>query len=65
MFEELQDLLNALRVQLFANGIKVVGLVLPKLDLSEGIWVLVTFKCTLGVLLKHIFNLLGPSNYGA
>lgn len=60
LLEELEDLLDALGVELLADGVQVVGLVLPELDLSEGIWMLVTLECALGVLLEDVFNLFGP-----
>ena len=60
MFEELEDLLDALGVELFADGVQVVGLVLPELDLSQGVGVLVSLEGALGVLLQHVFNLFCP-----
>jgi hypothetical protein len=62
LLEELKNLLDALRVELIANCIKVLGFVLPKLDLSQRIGVLVTLKGALWVLLKNIFNLFGPGD---
>lgn len=65
LLKELEDLLDALGVELLADGVEVVGLVLPELDLNEGIGVLVPLEGALGVLLKDILNLLGPGDYGA
>jgi len=62
LLEELEDLLYALRVKLVADGVEVLRFVLPEVDLSQGIGVLVTLKGALGVLLEHILDLLSPSN---
>lgn len=62
LLEELEDFLDALGVKLFTDGVQVVRLVLPELDLGEGIRMLVTLECALGVLFQDIFNLFGPGN---
>ena len=65
LLEEFKNLLNALRVELFADSIQVVGLVPPEVDLSEGIRVLVSLESRLRVLLENILNLLSPCDNGA
>jgi len=60
LLEELEDLLDALRVQLLANLVQVLGFALPEVELSHGAGVLVVFEGVLGVLLENILNLLLP-----
>jgi hypothetical protein len=65
LFEELEDLLDLLTSKLLADEVQVVRLVLPELKLSVRVWVLVTLQGTLRVLLKYVFDLFGPCDYGA
>ena len=65
LLKELEDLLDPLGAKLVADGVEVVGFVLPEVDLSEGVGVLVTLEGRLWVLLKYVLNLLSPGYYGA
>lgn len=60
LLEELEDLLDALGVELNADGVEVLGLVLPEVDLGGGEGVVTVLERVLGVLLKHVLNLLLP-----
>ena len=50
---------------MLADRVQVVGLGFPELYLSQGVWVVAVLECRLRVLLQHVINLLGQSNYGA
>jgi hypothetical protein len=60
LLEELEHLLNALRVQLLADLVQVLGLGFPEVELSQGVGMPVIFEGILGVLLEHILDLLLP-----
>jgi hypothetical protein len=64
LLKEFENLLDLLGVQLEANGVQVLTLVFPEFDLSQWIWVVSIFECTLWVLLENILDLLGPVNDG-
>jgi hypothetical protein len=65
LLEELEDLLDALRIQLLANLVQVLGLALPEVELSKRAGVLVVFESILGVLLKDVLDLLLPVDDGS
>ena len=65
MLKELKNLLDALRIELVTDGFQVLGLVLPEIDLNQGIWVVVVFEGILWVLLELSFDLLGPVHEGS
>lgn len=65
MLEELEDLLDALRVQLLANLVQVLGFALPEVELSQWAGVLVVFEGILGVLLENVLDLLLPVDDGS
>ena len=62
MLEELEYLLDALRVKLIADGVEILRFVLPEIDLSKGIRVFITLKGALWILLKDVLYLFGPGN---
>ena len=62
LLEELENLLDAFGVKLVADSVQVLRFVLPELDLSQGIGVLVSLEGAFGILLKDILNLFGPCN---
>ena len=51
LFQELKNFLDSVTWKLLADGVQVVRLVLPELDLSEWVWVLVSLQSRLRVLL--------------
>jgi hypothetical protein len=65
LLEELEHLLDALRVQLLADLVQVLGLALPEFKLGKRVGVPVVLEGVLGVLLEHILNLLLPVNDGS
>lgn len=64
LLEELEDLLDALGVELHADGVQVLGLVLPELDLGGGQGVVAVLERVLGVLLEDVLDLLLPVDDG-
>lgn len=65
LFKELEDLLNALTVELSADLVEVLALIFPELNLSHGVGVLAVLKGVLGVLLEHVLDLLLPVDDGS
>ena len=65
MLKELKNFLDALRIELVTDGFQVLGLVLPEIDLNQGIWVVVVFEGILWVLLELSFDLFGPVHEGS
>ena len=65
LFEELKHLLNLLRAELMADGVKVLTLELPEVDFLERVGVVAILKSTLGVFLQNALNLSGPVNNGS
>lgn len=64
LFQELKNLLNVLRVELFADVLEVSALVFPELDFNKGIWVVAILELRLWVLLKDVLDLFAPLNDG-
>ena len=60
LFEELENLLDALASELVADRVEVLTLVLPEIDLSDGAGVDSLFEGHLWVLAELSFDLLGP-----
>lgn len=65
MLKELKNLLDALRIELVTDGFQVLGLVLPEIDLNQGVWVVVVFEGVLWVFLELSLDLLGPVHEGS
>jgi hypothetical protein len=65
LLKELEDLLDALRVQLLADLVQVFGLALPEVELGKRAGVLVVLEGILGVLLEDVLDLLLPVNDGS
>lgn len=65
LFKELEDLLDALTVELSADLVEVLALVFPELKLSHGVGVLAVLKGVFGVLLEHVLDLLLPVDDGS
>ena len=51
LLEELKNLLDPLRVQLLADLVEVLALVLPEFNFYEWVWVVTVLECALWVLL--------------
>ena len=60
LLEELQNLLDLLRVELVANGVEVLALVLPEIYFSSWIWMVTILQGNLWVLLEDVLNLFSP-----
>lgn len=64
LLEELKHLLDPLRVQLLADLVEVLALVLPEFNFYEWVWVVTVLECALWVLLEHILDLPSPVDDG-
>ena len=64
MLKELKHLLDALRIELVTDGFQVLGLVLPEIDLDQGVWVVVVLEGILWIFLELSLDLLGPMHEG-
>ena len=62
--QETQDVLHLVALELLVDGVQVVGLLLPELELGQGTWVVALFQCLLGLQLQNIFDLFGPGDDG-
>jgi hypothetical protein len=64
LFKELENLLDALGVELHADAVQVLRLVFPELDLGRGKGVVAVLERVLGVLLEDVLDLLLPVDNG-
>lgn len=65
LLEELENLLDPLRVKLIADRVKVLSLALPEGEFDEWVWMVAVLERALWVLLEHILDLSGPVDDGA
>ena len=65
MLKELKHFLDALRIKLVTDGFQVLRLVLPEIDLNQGVWVVVVLEGILWVFLELSLDLLGPVHEGS
>jgi hypothetical protein len=65
LLQELENLLDSFRIELLADRVEILTLVLPEINLGQRIWVVSVLQGALWVLLEDVLDLLGPVNDGS
>lgn len=64
-FEEAEDVFDLDALELFVDGVEVVGLVFPEVEFFEWAWVVALFEDLFWVLLEDVFDLFRPGDDGS